>query len=95
MLACLVLTELLGESVLQRLLTKKEVNVSLLVITLSLVGWGPDLFLVTETIMPARNSLFNSLPSSPGRQRHLPGQLALNRQCASLNKTCTHRSASV
>jgi AI-2 transport protein TqsA len=39
-LACLVLTELLGENVLQPLLMKKDLNVSLLVITLSLVGWG-------------------------------------------------------
>ena len=39
-LACLVLTELLGENVLQPLLMKKDLEISLLGITLSLVGWG-------------------------------------------------------
>ena len=37
---CLVLTEMLGENVLKPMLLKKELDVSLLVVTLSLVGWG-------------------------------------------------------
>ena len=40
MLACLVLTEMLGGNVLQPMLMKKDLDVSLTVVTLSLLGWG-------------------------------------------------------
>jgi AI-2 transport protein TqsA len=39
-LACLVLTEMLGGNVLQPMLMKKDLDVSLTSVTLSLLGWG-------------------------------------------------------
>jgi AI-2 transport protein TqsA len=39
-LACLVLTEMLGENVLKPILLKKDLDVSLMNVTLSLLGWG-------------------------------------------------------
>ena len=39
-LACMVLTETLGENVLKPILLKKMLDVSLLEVTLSLLGWG-------------------------------------------------------
>jgi hypothetical protein len=39
-LGCLVLTEMLGENVLKPMLLKKGLNVSLIEVTLSLMGWG-------------------------------------------------------
>jgi AI-2 transport protein TqsA len=38
--ACLVLTEMLGENVLKPILLKKDLDVSLMNVTLSMLGWG-------------------------------------------------------
>ena len=38
--ACLVMTEMLGENVLKPILLKKDLDVSLMNVTLSLLGWG-------------------------------------------------------
>ena len=40
MLACLVLMETIGENVLKPVLLKKSLDVSLIQVTLSLLGWG-------------------------------------------------------
>jgi len=39
-LACLVMTEMLGENILKPILLKKDLDVSLINVTLSLLGWG-------------------------------------------------------